>query len=490
MTDLLPLLDALTGLVLAASGVLAWRARPSSRVGALLVLAAACWFAGSLVGALAFLHRGPLVQLHVGYPTGRVLRRPALVVVALAWVAGVVEGVRSAPWLTLSLSVLVACAALDIYRRSSGNARKAGGPALASALLFAGVLALASTDRLLELGWDSGIAVTYDVVVVVIACWLTVDLLTGRWTDATVADLVSQLGDQSDPRGLRAALRRALGDPDLIVGYRLPGSDEFVDDDGRPVAVRPTGDQVVTTVDDEGVPAAVLVHAPTVLEDPDLARAAVAAVRLAVGNARLRDQVQRQTQALTAARRGLVESADRQRVAVAQALEHGAGQHLARVDALLATVDSGELRAELSAARAELRALAAGVRPPELEAEGLAGAVPALAARSAVPTTVEIATPRVAPALESALYFVCAEALTNVAKHAGAGRVDVRIAHGGGQVVLTVADDGRGGADTAGSGLRGLRDRIEALGGVLTVSSPPGGGTIITACLLLGEDAG
>ncbi len=76
MTGALPLLDAATGVVLTATGVVAWRARPSSRVGALLVLTAACWFAGSLVGVLAFLHRGPLVQLHVSYPTGRVPAGP------------------------------------------------------------------------------------------------------------------------------------------------------------------------------------------------------------------------------------------------------------------------------------------------------------------------------------------------------------------------------------------------------------------------------
>ena len=85
------------------------------------------------------------------------------------------------------------------------------------------MLALATGDRLLDLGWDTGIAVIYDVVVVVIAGWLTMDLLAGRWTEATVADLVSQLGDQPDARGLRSALRQALGDPDLVVGYRVPG---------------------------------------------------------------------------------------------------------------------------------------------------------------------------------------------------------------------------------------------------------------------------
>ena len=483
MTGALPLLDAATGVVLTATGVVAWRARPSSRVGALLVLTAACWFAGSLVGVLAFLHRGPLVQLHVSYPTGRVPRRTARAVVGLAWLASLAEGLAPTPWLTSTLSVLVAGAALDIYRRSSGNARKAGGPALASALLFAAVLALASGDRLFDLGWDQGIAVTYDVVVVGIAGWLTLDLLSGRWTEATVADLVSQLGERPDAVGLRSALGRALGDPNLVVGYRVPGQDQYVDDEGNPVAVIPAGDQVVTLVEDQGVPVAAVVHSPTVLQDPDLAHGAVAAVRLAVGNARLRSRIEEQSRVLMGARRGLVESADRQRAAVSRALADGADRHLARVGELLTDQDAADLRAELAAAREDLRALAAGVRPPELETSGPAGALPLLAARSPVPATADVRIGRLEPVAESALYFICAEALTNIAKHAQASRVAVRCRSASGWVVLTITDNGRGGADPRASGLRGLADRVEALGGTLTVRTGIGSGTTVEARL-------
>jgi signal transduction histidine kinase len=487
VSSVLAVLDAVTGLVLLAAGVVAWRGRRRSRVGALLVIAGLCWFAGSVVGALAFLHRGPLVQLHVSYPTGRVHRRLTAGVIVLAWVAAVIEGLRPVPWLTLGLSALVAAAALDIFTRSSGNARKAGGPALVSALVFAGMLAVSSVNRRLGLELDAGIAATYDVVVILVAAWLTFDLLAGRWTEATVADLVTQLGGEPDPRGVQSALRRALGDPSLVVGYYAAGHAAYVDDTGSPLEVRPTGDQVVTTVEEGEAPVAVIIHARSALDDAELLRAAASAVRLAVGNVVLRETVHDQMAALTQARRRIVESADRQRSAVAARLEDGAGRHLARVDTLLASLDAADLRSELARARADLLDLAHGVRPHELAQEGLAGAVSRLAARASTPTTVEVRLGRMRPAVESALYFVCAEALTNVAKHADAQSAVIRGRESGGWAVVEVADDGCGGADPAGSGLRGLADRVEALGGQLRVDSMRDRGSVVSARIPLAE---
>jgi signal transduction histidine kinase len=490
MSSALGILDAVTGVMLLAAGTVCWRGRPRSRVGALLVLAAMCWFAGSAVGALAFLHRGPLVQLHVSYPTGRVHRRLAAGVIVLAWVAALIEGLYAAPWLTLGLSTLVAVAALDIFTRSSGNARKAGGPALVCALLFAGVLAASSVNRLLGLHLDVGIAATYDVVVMLVAAWLTFDLLLGRWTDATVADLISQLGGEPDPGGLQAALRRALGDPSLVVGYYVASRAGYVDDTGMPLEVRPAGDQVVTTVDEGAAPIAVILHARSALDDPELVQAVTSAVRLAVGNVGLRQTVHEQMDALTEARRRIVEAADRQRSLVAARLEDGAGRHLARVDTLLASLDAAELRSELALSRADLHDLAHGVRPHELAHEGLGGAVAALAARSETPTTVDLRLGRMRPAVESALYFVCAEALTNVAKHAEAQSVVICGRETDGWAAVEVADDGSGGADPAGSGLRGLADRVEALGGQFRVDTPGERGTVVSARIPLATGDG
>jgi signal transduction histidine kinase len=132
---------------------------------------------------------------------------------------------------------------------------------------------------------------------------------------------------------------------------------------------------------------------------------------------------------------------------------------------------------------ADLRELAHGIHPTVLTDRGLRAAVDALAARSSVPVSVygDLET-RPVPAVESALYFTVAEALTNVAKYARASGAIVRIFDGGSQAEVEVIDDGRGGADpAAGSGLRGLVDRLGALGGHLHVESPAGEGTIMRA---------
>jgi signal transduction histidine kinase len=156
--------------------------------------------------------------------------------------------------------------------------------------------------------------------------------------------------------------------------------------------------------------------------------------------------------------------------------------------------DQPELAALLRGARedaglaiAELRDLARGIAPPILADRGLAAAIEALGRRSAMPVTVD-ADPdqRPLPVVETAAYFVVAEALTNVAKHGRGAPARVRVQRVGDDLVIDVADDGPGGADPDGGGLTGLRHRVEALDGTLTVTSPPGGGTIVRAELPCG----
>jgi signal transduction histidine kinase len=140
----------------------------------------------------------------------------------------------------------------------------------------------------------------------------------------------------------------------------------------------------------------------------------------------------------------------------------------------------GEAQREAHHAIAELRDLARGIVPPLLADRGLLAAVESLAARYGLGTAVEANTHRsLAPAVESAAYFVIAEALTNTAKHAGARRSWVRLGDEHRALLVIVGDDGRGGADPGGSGLAGLRARVEALDGSLTVMSPDGEGTVV-----------
>jgi signal transduction histidine kinase len=139
---------------------------------------------------------------------------------------------------------------------------------------------------------------------------------------------------------------------------------------------------------------------------------------------------------------------------------------------------------QLRQALTELRDLARGIHPAVLGERGLAVALEGLAARSPVPVELRVPRERAAPAVEAAIYFTVAEALTNIAKYAQASFARIGVDVEGGELIAEVMDDGIGGAAaTPTSGLGGLTDRLEALGGTLTVDSPAGDGTLIRACV-------
>jgi PAS domain S-box-containing protein len=209
----------------------------------------------------------------------------------------------------------------------------------------------------------------------------------------------------------------------------------------------------------------------------------------------LRDITERVTaeRELRASRARLVEVADAERKRIQRNLHDGAQQRLTSV-----LLSLGRLRAqsddpvelldfaidELAAGLDDIRTLASGLHPPLLSERGLAAAIEALALR--VPMAVELqALPqaRLPEPVEAAAYFVVAEALANVQKHAGARRVVVSVTADEYGVDVRVADDGAGGADAEGHGLRGLADRVEALGGRLAVDSPRRGGTVLRAAI-------
>jgi signal transduction histidine kinase len=198
---------------------------------------------------------------------------------------------------------------------------------------------------------------------------------------------------------------------------------------------------------------------------------------------------------LRASRARIVESSDEARRRIERDLHDGAQQRLVSLALSLAMLRSRmdgdtEYARELDVARTELdelRELARGIHPSVLSDRGLEAAVDGLARRAPLPVEVErIASDRLPDRIESAAYFVVAEALTNVAKYARASHARVSLRCDDSRMVVEVSDDGVGGADPAsGSGLRGLLDRVSALGGTLEVDSEPGAGTTVRAAFPL-----
>jgi signal transduction histidine kinase len=480
------------GCVLIACGALARDRRPESRVGALMSLAGFTWFLGTAFEPALFLHRGPLVHLHLSYPTGRLPTRLARIVVAVTYAQAAIEPLARNDVLTVVVSGAVALTAVHAFLGTSGPARKAGGPALAAALAFAGVLALGAAERLMDWEADRAVLWTYDLVIASVVVVLLVDLLRGRWADAVVAGLVVDLG-APEVGTLRGKLARALGDPSLVVGYRVPEADGFVDDAGRPVQLpAPGSGRTITAVDDGGERVAVLVHDEPLMADRKLVESVAAAARIAVANARLQAEARARAQELEASRRRIVEAADDQRRRLERELRRGAERTLERVAYLLADARAAAptegadaiaaLEAELGEAGRALDEFAHGVHPAALTEGGLMPALTLLAERSPVPVEVRGRVGRLPAPVEAALFFVCSEALANTAKHAGAAKARIEVRTTGERVAVAIEDDGVGGAEPSrGSGLRGLADRVEALGGRLSVASPPGAGTRVIA---------
>jgi PAS domain S-box-containing protein len=215
---------------------------------------------------------------------------------------------------------------------------------------------------------------------------------------------------------------------------------------------------------------------------------------------RRREVEQARMEELRASRARIVEAADAARRKIERDLHDGAQQRLvalalevrlARARVEREPESAGpfldHLAEELAAASSELRELARGIHPAVLTDRGLSAAIAALAARAPLPVElVELPEDRLRPPLEATAYFTVAEALTNVAKYAQATHATVRVAREDGQLVVEVRDDGVGGADAgSGSGLSGLTDRVGACDGTLTVTSPPGEGTLVRAVLPL-----
>ena len=295
------------------------------------------------------------------------------------------------------------------------------------------------------------------------------------------------------PEAIGPVLAQALDDPGLELLFRLPNGDVHVDAAGRVVDGGGEPDRARTPVRRGTFPLATVVHDRALDERPDLLESVIGAAGLAIEIARLGVEVRRQLAEVEASRARIVTAGYEERRRLERDLHDGAQQRLVSIGLALRHVQ-GQLPAsslaaqtldstvgELARAIEELRELARGVRPAGLD-DGLARALRELASRSPIRMSLELTDERFEDKLETAAYFVASEALANATKHGRASHVVLRSVRRNGSLLVSVRDDGVGGAiPSEGSGLAGITDRISALGGNVTVSSPPGRGTIVTA---------
>lgn len=313
---------------------------------------------------------------------------------------------------------------------------------------------------------------------------LTVAFFVGYWSTglerAGVADLMAQMA--AAPAGeLEPRLARLLRDPALRL-HRAT--------DPELTRELPPGRATSVVVGRRG-PLAVLVHDATVVEDERLLAAVLSAVALALENAALRDELVEQLTEVRASRQRIVEASDRARRQLERDLHDSAQQRLLSAgmalqfaarelpDGTAARELLDDAAAEVRSAIAEMREITRAVHPAVLSERGLRAALTALAQRSTVPVTISGRADGPLPdPVQVAAYYAVSEALQNVAKHASATTVSIDLCPHAAALIIRIRDDGRGGADpNNGRGLRGLADRVEAIGGALRIDSPPGAGT-------------
>jgi signal transduction histidine kinase len=516
----------LVGWSFIGTGLFAWWRRPANRTGALMTAFGFAWFAQALSAAnsdvlfsigIALDSLFPALAGHLllAFPTGRLEERAArwtaaggyfvctvLQVPALLFESDQPEGLSNLllvePDQRLSdrldalqyvgAVIVIGASAVILARRwraASPPQRRVlapvlwtGGTALLTFLIAKGFDAAGSTQQGLEL--------LSEALLATVPFGFLVGLLRSRLAQGpAIAELIARLGQAPGPDELRAALADALGDPSLSIAYWLPEPGRFVDAAGHPV--EPAGGW--TEVERRGERVAAIVHDASLADEPQLVRAAGAAAALALENQRLSAELRARIEELRASRARIVEATDTERRRLERDLHDGAQARLVALAMKLrlarrkadgdvaALLD--ESSADLQESLDELRELARGIHPAVLTDRGLGAALRSLADRAPLPVEIEGDPPEdLPPPVATALYFVVAEALTNVAKYARASEATVHVRREDALAVAEVSDDGVGGARLdAGSGLRGLTDRVAALDGRLELDSPPGAGT-------------
>ena len=528
-------LTVVLGASLLGSGLASWRARPENRLGPVMVLTAFGFFASQLTEApsawpytigtaVQYLWLIGVLYLLLSFPSGRLTGRldrwlmgavvALLCLPILAMLDGnraglrcpdcpnnllqIVNNNREAMNLLnlqrlLGSALLLAIVIVLIRRwvRASAPRRRAVAPVLAA---FVALAATATLDLfgapLSALPAHVFFYLTATVPIAVLYVFLQRQLDRGG-----VAGLVVELGTPRPDADLRLALARTLGDPSLELAFWFPAEQCYVDGSGAPVRL-PEDDagRSATVVERDGQPIAALLHDPVLENNAELVQSVCAAASLALENERLQAELRARLVELQASRARLVGATDAERRRIERDLHDGTQQRLVSIAMSLGLLESKlpagegesrpllhETREALTAALAELRELTHGINPPLLVEQGLAAALDELCRRAALPVHLRLQIDhRLPDEVESAAYFMVSEALTNAAKHSHGSEVLVLATCAGQTLTVEVSDDGIGGAGAAGgSGLRGLADRVEALGGRFTVSSPPGRGTTV-----------
>jgi signal transduction histidine kinase len=297
------------------------------------------------------------------------------------------------------------------------------------------------------------------------------------------------------PEEIGAVLAEALDDPSAILRFWLPETEAYADASGHPVDV--SGDaRARTEIGRGGARTAVLLHGPSLLDRPDLLTGVLSAATLSIEMARLRVELRLQLAEVEASRSRIVEAGYEERRRLERDLHDGAQQRLVslgvQVRRLQRTLPRGaavlspaldRVVEEIGGAITDLRQIAAGVRPARLD-DGLSAALADLARSAPIPVEVDVPAERVQASVEAAAYFVACEALTNAVRYASASRVAMRAVRENGTLLVSITDDGIGGAVVRrGSGLAGLQDRVAAHGGTLAVVSPRGQGTRVEVAI-------
>ena len=535
--------------IYAAAGLVAWWRRPSNRIGALLVAGAVSWLVSALVNTgtpwlsvpgtiLGTVPVAVVVHLLLAFPSGRLRSRAARVTTIATYAAAVLDPVPSYVFAAAAGpdSVLAVTDRPELAALGADAIHVAGSVVLGStAIILAGRLRGAEPARrrvLLPLygygmlavlfvslsAWFQpllGALTLFAVQVAVLAgvpvAFVLVLLHGGFARTGEIAELGAWLaGADAGRAGLADALARTLGDSSLQVVFWLPDQHAYVDAAGTPVALPAAGaGRAAAEITSDGRRVGAIVYDATLIDDAAPVRAAGQVLALAVEAERLTVQLRAGEAELRRSRARIVQASDRERRRVARNLHDGlqvrlvllaldAQQVAKNPDATAGMREAAEaLRAGIDAAAAELRSFVHAVMPAGLIERGLAAAVEDLTDRMPVRTRLDTdgaggAGSRLPAAVESTAYFVVAEGLANALKHAQARELTVRLARTGGRLVVEVGDDGIGGArldgsSDGGSGLRGLADRVEALGGWLRCDSHPGAGTTLVAELPCGS---